>query len=108
MIVIFFSLIIAYYSLVPVEPSASTNIIGDKGLHMLAYAVLSLAYFNAFQKKVLHSIIFAASYGILIEILQGFTFYREMSIFDAIANIIGASVAVVIAKNVEFKKLVKW
>ena len=71
----------------------------DKVLHFLAYAVMGVLFYRAYQTLrfkenlrllILLSIVSASLYGISDEIHQHFVPYRDASIFDVIANILGA------------------
>ena len=71
----------------------------DKVLHFLAYAVMGVLFYRAYQTLrfkenlrllILLSIVSASLYGISDEIHQYFVPYRDASIFDVIANILGA------------------
>ena len=71
----------------------------DKVLHFLAYAVMGVLFYRAYQTLrfkenlrllILLSIVSASLYGISDEIHQYFVPYRDASIFDVIANFLGA------------------
>ena len=71
----------------------------DKVLHFLAYAVMGVLFYRAYQTLrfkenlrllILLSIVSASLYGISDEIHQYFVPYRDASIFDVIANCLGA------------------
>jgi VanZ family protein len=71
----------------------------DKLLHFAAYAVMGVLFYRAYQtlsfKKniqllVLLSVISASLYGISDEIHQSFVPYRDGSILDVIADVLGA------------------
>lgn len=74
----------------------------DKVLHALAYAGLTLLLIRALcltfvtrptSTLVLWGVILAISYGMCNEVIQAFTPTRTMSMFDGVANAIGASLA---------------
>ncbi|MBT3208215.1 MAG: VanZ family protein [Bacteroidetes bacterium] len=78
----------------------------DKLIHFgmyLIYSILLIAYFEGqFKYSKLHNfpltyaLIFAVSYGAILEILQEFVFvHRSGSFADAIANSVGAIVGVI-------------
>ena len=71
----------------------------DKVLHFCAYAVLGLLFYRAYQTLriksdprmlILISIASASLYGISDEIHQYFVPFRDASIWDAVANTLGA------------------
>jgi len=71
----------------------------DKVMHFLAYAGMGVLFYRAYQTLrfkenlrllILLSIFSASLYGISDEIHQYFVPYRDASIFDVIANILGA------------------
>ena len=73
--------------------------LSDKLIHFLAYAVMGVLFYRAYQTLrikdnlrllILISIVSASLYGISDEIHQYYVPYRDASIFDAIANMLGA------------------
>ena len=71
----------------------------DKILHFLAYAVMGVLFYRAYQTLrikgdprmlILLSVVSASLYGISDEIHQYFVPFRDASIFDAVANMLGA------------------
>ena len=71
----------------------------DKVIHFLAYAVMGVLFYRAYQTLrirdnlrllILLSILSASLYGISDEIHQYFVPYRDASVLDGIANILGA------------------
>ena len=71
----------------------------DKLLHFFAYAVMGVLFYRAYQTLrvkndprmlITISIISAALYGISDEIHQYFVPYRDASIWDVVANTLGA------------------
>ena len=71
----------------------------DKVLHFCAYAVLGLLFYRAYQTLrfkddprmlLMISIISATLYGISDEIHQYFVPFRDASIWDVVANTLGA------------------
>ncbi|MFH0869017.1 MAG: VanZ family protein [archaeon] len=107
--VIIVSIVIAYGSLVRPEAVPGAKAAGGTEiLHFASYLVLSLFYFNALKnKKAVYSASFAISYGILLEVLQYFTGYRTFSLWDISINSVGAIMASVSMKGIEYgaKKL---
>jgi len=77
----------------------------DKVLHFLAYGLLGILFFRAFETLPLKnrrsllmvlSIGAATLYGISDEIHQYFVPFRQADTFDAVANLIGSICGVVI------------
>ncbi len=71
----------------------------DKVLHFLAYAVMGVLFYRAYQTLrikdnlrmlMLLSVVSASLYGISDEIHQHFVPFRDADILDAIANTLGA------------------
>ena len=71
----------------------------DKVLHFLAYAVMGVLFYRAYQTLrikdnlrmlMLLSVVSASLYGIGDEIHQHFVPFRDADILDAIANTLGA------------------
>lgn len=71
----------------------------DKVVHFLAYAVMGVLFYRAYQTLriidnvkllILLSIVSATLYGISDEVHQYYVPFRDASIFDAIANTLGA------------------
>jgi VanZ family protein len=72
----------------------------DKLLHLAAYAVLGVLFYRAYQTTpfnnhiqmlVLLSIISASLYGVSDEIHQAFVPARDGSLWDVVADILGAA-----------------
>lgn len=71
----------------------------DKILHFLAYAVMGLLFYRAYQTLrikddrrmlILLSVVSATLYGISDEIHQYYVPFRDADILDAVANTLGA------------------
>ncbi len=82
----------------------------DKSVHFLFYFVLTLLWNFALQRKFKNDslkyiiVIFVIIYGIIIEVLQGtLTKYRQPDLYDAIANLGGALVALIIIISLNSK-----
>ena len=105
-LVVFWSIFIAYYSLVPAEKVPGAETFGTNLLHLPAYFVLSWLYFNAFgkdsKKSAYYCVIFAFAYGILLEFLQLFTGYRHFSFLDISINFAGALFAPLFVKGINY------
>tara|TARA_R100000656_G_scaffold124161_1_gene101719 strand:- start:19 stop:306 length:288 start_codon:yes stop_codon:yes gene_type:complete len=69
----------------------------DKIIHLFFHFTLCAWFLIGFEKKK-HVFIFSALYGLAIEIAQSFTDYRSFELADLVANILGASLALVVFK----------
>lgn len=101
---------ITYLSLtkISVKGISISNI--DKLQHLIAYFALTLSWLLALKRteannRVKYFIVFACIfYGIIIEVFQVMlTSYREASLLDALANSIGALLAMLVF-NIKFEK----
>ncbi len=103
--VVFYGLLITVLllSLLPVEqPNFSPN---DKINHILAYVGLTTAGFLAYRKLLMVAVMIFL-FGVLIELLQGLTGYRFLSLYDIFANTSGivlACAAILLAKVIQLK-----
>lgn len=78
----------------------------DKIIHFLVYFILSLLVIRLFQYEGRFSrpveasftLILAGGYGTLIELMQHFIPGRDSSIFDALINILGAVIGIIIGR----------
>ena len=64
---------------------------GDKVLHASAFFVLSFLLNRASSSisKRIRNMLSLLAFGVLIEVLQSFTGYREVSIEDVLADLVG-------------------
>jgi VanZ family protein len=86
----FIILLIIFLSLIPNPEEVTPFSASDKVLHIIAYAVAMFWFGLCFRRDRLYVIgIVLVILGILIEIVQGQTGYREMSLYDIYANITG-------------------
>lgn len=76
----------------------------DKIFHGIAYAVLCYVYYRTFryrkrsgQSAARWSLALAASFGIVIEIVQAYLPLREFDWFDMIANSAGAAMVLIVS-----------
>lgn len=61
----------------------------DKFAHVIAFFGLTLLAHNSAPGKLKWSMLALLGYGILIELLQGLTSYRQASAADALADAVG-------------------
>ena len=83
------AVVLLYYSVAPVPPIETDISYFDKIEHVGAYFVLALLIYIA-SKKALLSFLISGVYGVLMELVQNLLAYRFFSIFDVIANFVGA------------------
>ena len=101
---LFLSIIFAIFILLgSIIPERGILVVKNSGFsaHFVSYFVLSftiLLYLSgkSFQKPYLKSVLLTGSYGVFIELIQGFLTYRNFQIFDIITNFIGASLISII------------
>lgn len=83
----FLGLAILVLSLLPIDhPEVASN---DKVNHFIAYGLLTFLGCLAYGRRLL-IVVGVIAFGALVEVLQGLTGYRFLSIADAIANALGA------------------
>ena len=96
---IIYCLVIYIQSDLPSPESIPSFQFSDKVLHFLAYAVLGVLFYRAYQtlrikdnvrRLMLLSVGSASLYGISDEIHQHFVPFRDGDILDAVANTLGA------------------
>ena len=96
---IIYCLAIYIQSSLPSPESIPSFQFSDKVLHFLAYAVLGVLFYRAYQtlrikdnvrRLMLLSVVSASLYGISDEIHQHFVSFRDGDILDAVANTLGA------------------
>jgi len=96
-------ILVAVLSLMPVPDVPAGN---DKIVHIIMYAFLS-GWFSLIvnRHKSLWWVLFGLiAYGLIMEILQGFTEYRSTELADAVANSIGATIGLIF----HFTRLRQW
>lgn len=95
-ITIFILIVITYYSLKP--PTTHNLPTNDKLGHFLAYSTLSfhLLLLYSTKKNRILAILFAVSYGLLMELIQGFIPGRQSSFYDILANTSGVAIGLII------------
>ena len=69
---------------------------GDKSMHILAFFVLSLLTYGAVRRPLWPQWLALASYGAAIELVQEWLPYRESSIYDWLADVVGISMAYIL------------
>jgi VanZ family protein len=83
-------IVIIVLSLIPDPDKLTPFSASDKLMHTLAYAVSMLWFGLCFKREKLPTIGAGLIFlGIALEIIQGQTGYRSMSIYDIIANCVG-------------------
>ncbi|WP_460220025.1 VanZ family protein [Psychroserpens sp. MEBiC05023] len=104
-IVILYVIILTLASLIQLKDMPSFGFsFDDKIYHTLAYLILTLLVYNYvstknFKRSMILSAGIAIGYGIIIEVLQFvLTTHRSFDVFDAVANTLGALLAVMVLK----------
>jgi VanZ family protein len=88
-------LIILLFSVIPVK-GPQTGLPIDKIIHFVFYGIAAMLFFRVFRSKIsltksaVLSMSLASIYGLLMELLQYTLPWREFSLLDEVANIIGA------------------
>lgn len=82
-------------SVYPLKAGTVTFDNADKLLHFIIYCITCLLFYVTLRPKVrshalLLSVALASIYGLAMEGAQHFTGYRSFSMFDALANFLGA------------------
>lgn len=115
-VAILYSVTLAVFSLINPKDIVDVELsISDKLIHFLAYATLTVFWYNVFSNKfypnktkaIIYAAIFSILFGIIIEVLQGsITTVRQSDFNDVIANIFGVLTASVVML-INTKKQVK-
>jgi len=102
-----YTILLLYVSLDTVKTAIDFPSQSDKLFHALAYFIFTILWcfvhqlFSKaiFNKTLVHVILFALAFGVLVEFLQHFlTINREGDIQDVFANALGILFAVVVLK----------
>ncbi|WP_197077343.1 VanZ family protein [Lacinutrix sp. Hel_I_90] len=112
---IFYTVLLTALSLFKINLEAEhLPLNSDKVYHAIAYSLFTLLWFAAFHfklkmqfnKALLITGLFSFSYGILIEVLQGWlTISRQGDVKDVIANTIGMVFAVLLIWGIKKRVL---
>ncbi|CAG2130070.1 VanZ family protein [Cupriavidus plantarum] len=79
----------------PSTPMPTTG--WDKSNHMLAFGTLAVLGARAWPGRMWGVLLGLVAYGVLIEILQGFTPYRDADAIDVVADTAGALIGFAIS-----------
>lgn len=91
-------LVIIMLSLIPDPEDMTPFSASDKLLHTLAYAVSMIWFGLCFKRERLFSIGAAlVLLGIILEVIQGQTGYRSMSLYDIVANCVGVLIGLMLS-----------
>ncbi len=84
--------LVAYFSLVPAPPQIDMEE-GDKVAHLVAYAGLMLWFAQVLAGRTHRAILalLLVALGVALELAQGLTGYRSMSLADMAANTAGVA-----------------
>jgi VanZ family protein len=92
--------VILVISVIPVPEEPSVPYL-DKAVHLCEYLLFAWLLVGALRATGLTAReygrlawMYAASYGLLIELIQGFVPWRSMDLWDAAANALGAAAGV--------------
>lgn len=66
---------------------------GDKTMHATAFFVLSLLTYGAWRRYLIPQWLGLAAYGALIELVQWYLPYRDASLYDWCADMVGVAIA---------------
>lgn len=84
---------VTWTSLAPADRLPATPNVSDKVLHVAAYALLGVVAALAQRRpRVLPTIVLLTAFGLVIEVLQGRTGYRDFDLRDLLADALGAAV----------------
>lgn len=93
-------------SMVPVDPKVSVGHL-DKVVHLCEYFLFAWLLVQAIRTSrvpqreyLVWAWIYATSYGLLIELLQGMVPWRSADLTDAVANTVGAALGVWVGNRV--------
>ncbi|GAB3682912.1 VanZ family protein [Salinisphaera aquimarina] len=90
--------IVLYGCLMPSPPQVLSGTYADKIEHFGAYAVLGTWFAGILAPHYLRVFLGLLAFGVLIEILQGLTGYRDAQVGDAVADGLGAMVGIGLAR----------
>lgn len=94
-VVLFWLIVVFILSVYPLEGGFKIPH-ADKAVHFIIYAITCILFFTFLIRKMRFltaltvSVFLSAGYGFLMEVMQTFTVSRSFSIFDQIANTLGA------------------
>ena len=101
---------IAYLSLRSTSGSAVGTSTNGYILHSIAYFALAAAlitYFQDTQRGHFEAVLVATAFGFLIELIQMTLSYRYFGVYDALANLAGASLILLDSRSVVVSKVVE-
>lgn len=99
-------LVIGFLSLQPIENLPDVQI-WDKIQHLVAYGALAGCGLVAYPNRLWQVIGFTIAYGIGIEFAQGLVPGRFPSIGDAVANTLGAVIALLVMRVGRVRRLIQ-
>ncbi len=88
-------------------PEQADHFINDKLAHALIFFGLSWLIDLAYREyKFLFMLaLVLLSYGLIVELLQGFSGYRSFSVFDLIADAVGVAFYAIVKQTKFFQKI---
>lgn len=88
--------VVLVLSLWPLPESSSLGTGWDKADHVVVFVALGLIGLPAWPAHRSRALVGLLGYGALIEVLQGFTVYRQADWHDLVADTIGIGIAALI------------
>lgn len=100
-------ILILILSAIPLTTNAQINYL-DKIEHIIAFILYFIFSFYSFPKlNIIFHILLGILFGLLIEIIQSFVPFREFSVFDLIADIVGLITGYIIIRGSKNKFIFK-
>ncbi len=76
-------------AIVPQEVAPHIGSLSDKGIHFIAFAVLTVLFSIAYRIVWIRTSLWLLSYAVFIEVSQLFTPNRSAEVLDVVADVIG-------------------
>ncbi len=90
-------LLVLAYSSIFLPPPPQVFSASDKWLHLVVYGGIALIFALQFPRFIGWVLLGCVAYGLMLEGLQGYTFDRQPSLGDGLANAIGSLLGVAAA-----------
>jgi VanZ family protein len=79
-------------AVVPQEVAPHIGSLSDKGIHFIAFAVLTLLFSFAYRTVWARTSLLLLAYAVFIEVSQLFTPNRSAELLDVVADVIGITI----------------
>jgi len=79
-------------AIVPQEVAPHIGSLSDKGIHFIAFAVLTLLFSFAYRTVWARTSLLLLAYAVFIEVSQLFTPNRSAELLDVVADVIGITI----------------